>query len=120
MTGVQTCALPIYRRVGALQRETLNATQRLFKGGRGTAFDVSRAQAAVDASEAGLPAFAAQRQGGLYLLATMLGRAPADYPKDVEDCTTLPMLHAALPMGDGAALIRRRPRSEGRSGGKED
>ncbi|APL95923.1 efflux transporter outer membrane subunit [Sphingobium indicum] len=109
----QVCAanysLAVNRRVVALQRETLNATQRLFKGGRGTAFDVSRAQAAVDASEAGLPAFAAQRQGGLYLLATLLGRAPADYPKDVEDCTTLPMLHAALPMGDGAALIRRRP-----------
>ncbi|NML89751.1 MULTISPECIES: efflux transporter outer membrane subunit [unclassified Sphingobium] len=109
----QVCAanysLAVNRRVVALQRETLNATQRLFKGGRGTAFDVSRARAAVDASEASLPAFEAQRQSGLYLLATLLGRAPADYPKEVEGCASLPVLHAPLPVGDGAALIRRRP-----------
>ncbi len=102
-------SLAVNRRVVALQRDTLTATRRLFKGGRGTAFDVSRAQAAVDASEAALPAFAAQRQSGLYLLATLLGRPPADYPRDVEGCATLPALRAPLPVGDGAALIRRRP-----------
>ena len=102
-------ALRVNNRVVALQRDTLNATRRLFRGGRGTAFDVSRAQAAVDASEAALPAFAAQRQSGLYLLATLLGRPPADYPKDVESCAVLPALRAPLPVGDGAALIRRRP-----------
>ena len=77
-------ALGVNRRVVSLQRDTLNATQRLFKGGRGTAFDVSRAQAAVDQSEATLPVYEAQRQSGLYLLATLLGRPPADYPRDVE------------------------------------
>jgi NodT family efflux transporter outer membrane factor (OMF) lipoprotein len=109
----QVCAanysLGVNRRVVALQRETLNATQRLFRGGRGTAFDVSRAQAAVDSSEASLPAFDAQRQSGLYLLATLLGRAPADYPREIESCGALPALGAPLPVGDGAALIRRRP-----------
>lgn len=102
-------ALGVNRRVVALQRETLTATQRLFNGGRGTAFDVSRAQAAVDTSEAALPAFEAQRQSGLYLLATLLGRPPADYPREVEGCANPPALGAPLPVGDGAALIRRRP-----------
>ncbi|MET0240861.1 MAG: TolC family protein, partial [Sphingobium sp.] len=101
--------LGINRRVVALQRETLTATQRLSRGGRGTAFDVSRAQAAVDTSEAALPAFEGQRQTALYLLATLLGRAPADYPREVADCAVLPGLGAPLPTGDGAALIRRRP-----------
>ncbi|BBF68425.1 outer membrane efflux protein [Sphingomonas bisphenolicum] len=109
----QICAanysLGVNRRVVALQRDTLNATRRLAKGGRGTAFDVSRAQAAVDSSAAALPAFEAQRQNGLYLLATLLGRPPADYPRDVESCAALPSLRMALPVGDGAALIRRRP-----------
>ncbi|WP_313804170.1 efflux transporter outer membrane subunit [Sphingobium sp.] len=109
----QVCAanysLGVNRRVVAVQRETLAATRRLFKGGRGTAFDVSRAQAAVDASEASLPAFDAQRRSALYLLATLSGRAPADYPRDVEGCAVLPALRAPLPVGDGAALIRRRP-----------
>ncbi|MEC3912762.1 efflux transporter outer membrane subunit [Sphingobium sp. CR2-8] len=109
----QVCAanysLGVNRQVVALQRDTLNATRRLAKGGRGTAFDVSRAQAAVDSSAAALPAFEAQRQNGLYLLATLLGRPPADYPREVESCAALPTLRQPLPVGDGAALIRRRP-----------
>ena len=102
-------ALTVNRRVVALQRDTLTATQRLFKGGRGTAFDVSRAQAAVDTSAAALPAFEAQRQTALYTLATLAGDPPAAYPRAVEACATLPTLRTPLPVGDGAALIRRRP-----------
>lgn len=97
------------RRVIALQRQTLDATTRLARGGRGTAFDVSRARTAVETSEASLPAFVAKRQGALYLLAALLGRAPAEYPQDVATCASLPRLTRAMPVGDGAALIRRRP-----------
>jgi NodT family efflux transporter outer membrane factor (OMF) lipoprotein len=102
-------ALSVNQRVVALQRDTLDATRRLERGGRGTAFDVSRAQAAVDASEATLPSFAAQRQAALFLLATLLGKPPADYPRDVATCATLPTLSRPMPIGDGGALIRRRP-----------
>jgi NodT family efflux transporter outer membrane factor (OMF) lipoprotein len=109
----QVCAanysLSVNRRVVALQQDTLNATRRLYKGGRNTAFDVSRAQAAVDASAAALPGFEAQRQAALYLLATLLGQPPAEYPADVANCAALPSLGQPLPVGDGAALIRRRP-----------
>lgn len=101
--------LGVTQRIVTLQRDTLTATRRLQRGGRGTAFDVSRAQAAVDASTASLPAFAAARRGALYLLATLLGRAPADYPPDVEGCAAPPALKTPMPVGDGTALIRRRP-----------
>jgi multidrug efflux system outer membrane protein len=101
-------ALGVNRTVVALQRQTLDATRRLQRGGRGTAFDVSRAQAAVDQSAATLPAFEGKRQAALYLLATLLGKPPADYPADIATCATLPTL-IAVPVGDGAALIRRRP-----------
>lgn len=97
------------KKVVRLQEETLDATKRLQKGGRGTSFDVSRAQTAVDASRANLPALYVRRKGALYLLATLLGKAPADYPRDVENCASLPRLSRPLPIGDGAALIRRRP-----------
>lgn len=109
----QVCAanysLRINQQVLAVQRQTLDATRRLAKGGRGTAFDVSRAQTAVDSSEASLPAFAADRQTSLYTLAALLGRPPAVYPAEVADCAALPALTRPLPVGDGAALIRRRP-----------
>ncbi|HEX7854564.1 MAG TPA: efflux transporter outer membrane subunit [Sphingobium sp.] len=101
--------LGVNHRVVALQHDTLTATQRLFRGGRGTAFDVSRARTAMQTSEAALPAFEGQRQTALYLLATLLGKAPADYPQEVADCAALPTLNQPLPTGDGAALIRRRP-----------
>ncbi len=97
------------RKVIDLQKQTLDATTRLMKGGRGTSFDVSRSQTAVDASTASLPGYYARRKGALYLLATLLGRAPADYPRDVESCASLPVLSQPMPIGDGAALIRRRP-----------
>jgi len=100
--------LNVTRKVVQLQRQTLDATRRLQRGGRGTAFDVSRAAAAVDASAAALPAFVATRQNGLYLLATLLGRPPAEYPREVADCAALPRLAGALPVEDGASLIRRR------------
>ncbi|MBO9528206.1 MAG: TolC family protein, partial [Sphingobium yanoikuyae] len=101
--------LDVNRKVVALQRDTATATRRLARGGRGTAFDVSRAQTAVETSEAALPALEGQRQSALYLLATLLGRPPADYPREAEGCTALPRLVRPLPTGDGAALIRRRP-----------
>ena len=97
------------QRVVALQQATAEATRRLFRGGRNTAFDVSRAETAVASSAAALPAIAGQRQTALYLLATLLGRPPADFPPDVASCAALPGLSRPLPTGDGAALIRRRP-----------
>ncbi|MBH0113872.1 efflux transporter outer membrane subunit [Novosphingobium sp. YJ-S2-02] len=95
--------------VVSLQEKTLDATTRLQKGGRGTAFDVSRARTAVETSKASLPGFYARRKAGLYLLATLTGKPPADYPRQVADCSALPSLREAMPVGDGAAMIRRRP-----------
>ncbi|WP_260924086.1 efflux transporter outer membrane subunit [Novosphingobium sp. 9] len=99
----------VMQRVIANQQSTLNATIRLQKGGRATAFDVTRARTAVETTEANLPGFVSQRQGALFLLATLLGKPPAEYPKDVETCDTLPTLSQPMPVGDGAAMIRRRP-----------
>lgn len=96
-------------RVLVLQRQTLGVTQRLQRGGRGTAFDVTRAQTAVDQSEALIPATIATRTAALYRLATLMGRPPAEYPREVESCAVAPAMSRPLPIGDGAALIRRRP-----------
>jgi len=97
------------QRVLGIQRATLNATRRLQRGGRGTAFDVTRAQAAAEQSAALVPGFLAARQANLFELATLAGRLPADYPREAERCSGLPLVTAPIPVGDGAALIRRRP-----------
>ncbi len=96
-------------RVTKLLGETLDVTRRLQRAGRGTAFDVTRARTALEQSEAALPAYEAERQANLFLIATLLGKVPAQYPEDIANCDTLPVLSQPMPVGDGAALIRRRP-----------
>lgn len=96
-------------RIVALQRQFLEVNQRLQRGGRGTAFDVTRARAAVEQSLAATPSILAARQAALYQLAALTGRPPATYPRDVAGCAAIPAPRQPLPIGDGAALLRRRP-----------
>lgn len=96
------------RHVLDIQTRTLSSITRLFKGGRGTAFDVTRARTAADKSAAAIPEIEAARQASLYELGALMGRAPADYPKELESCIEPPKLGQPLPIGDGTALIRRR------------
>lgn len=97
------------QRVLTIQRRSLDVTRRLAQGGRGTAFDVTRARTAVEQTAATLPQFLAGRTAALYQLAALLGRPPVEYPKEVESCTAPPPLPQALPIGDGMALLKRRP-----------
>lgn len=97
------------QQVLAIQHATLEATRRLAAGGRGTDFDVSRAGAAVNRSAAGIPHLLAERQAALFELAALMGRLPADYPREAEACPQPPELEQALPVGDGWQLLQRRP-----------
>lgn len=94
--------------VVGIQRQTYDEVRRLFQGGRATAFDATRAQTAVDQSAAAIPPIIAQRQAALYALAALMGRPVASYPRELQDCPAPPNLREPLPVGDGAALIRRR------------
>ena len=92
-----------------LQGRSLDVTNRLIAAGRGTSLDATRARALLDQSRAALPTFAAHRRAALYRLATLTGKPPAEFPKEVEPCVPPPQLSQPLPVGDGAALLKRRP-----------
>lgn len=96
------------RHVVDVQSETLEEIRRLFRGGRSTVFDVTRAETAVSQSTASIPPIIAQRQAALYALAALRGDPVADYPRELANCPAPPTLRQPLPIGDGAALIRRR------------
>lgn len=102
-------SLAATRHVLDIQTSTLASMQRLSKGGRGTSFDVTRARTAADKSAAALPGIIATRQSALFELAALMGRPPADYPREMESCSTPPTLDQPIPIGDGSALIKRRP-----------
>jgi NodT family efflux transporter outer membrane factor (OMF) lipoprotein len=92
-----------------LQTQTFELTVGMEDAGRGTSLDVARAQAALEASRATLPQLRAARDSASYRLGVLTGRPPAEGPALAGGCATAPRLEALLPVGDGAALLGRRP-----------
>ncbi|MDQ0070078.1 NodT family efflux transporter outer membrane factor (OMF) lipoprotein [Variovorax boronicumulans] len=101
--------LQIAEKSVALQQDAVNVTDRLQRAGRAGTIDTSRARAQLDQLNAALPPLKAERQSALYRLATLTGALPQDFPREVADCTVPPRVAGTLPVGDGAALLRRRP-----------
>ena len=92
-----------------VQAEALDVTERLQRAGRAGTIDAVRARAQLRQLEAAVPPLEAQRQGALYRLATFTGVLPQDFDRDMAGCATPPRVTGTLPVGDGAALLRRRP-----------
>ena len=92
-----------------VQEAQHEAVARLVAGGRRNAVEVPRAKTLVEQTRAAIPGHIARRRVALYRLAVLTGRAPGDYPREVENCHRLPELKQPIPIGDGASLLRRRP-----------
>ena len=91
------------------QQESLDLTERLFRGGRAIDLDLTRARQLVDQQTGLIPSLEAARRNALFRLATLTGKPPALFERDLEMCTAPPRLTRTLPIGDGAALLKRRP-----------
>ena len=92
-----------------LQREAIDVTERLQHAGRVGEIDAARARSQLQQLRAALPPLVAQRQSALYRLATLTGELPEDFPRDLAECHVAPQVTGTIPVGDGAALLRRRP-----------
>lgn len=93
----------------ALQSRTAGLTRTLLDTGRGNGLDLARADAALQNTRSGLPPLRAQRDGALFRLAALTGKAPAEADAAARACLRVPRLTAVIPVGDGAGLIARRP-----------
>lgn len=92
-----------------LQQEAVDMSERLQRAGRAGTIDAARARGQLQQLQATLPPLQAERQGALFRLATLTGAFPQDFPRDVADCTIPPRVAGIVPVGDGSALLRRRP-----------
>ncbi|MDQ2820304.1 MAG: TolC family protein [Pseudomonadota bacterium] len=92
-----------------LQNKFVTLTGERIRRGRGTALESSRAQAQFEQLRANLPPLEARRRVALYRLAVLTGDVPGQFPQEVAQCATPPRVTATIPVGDGAALLRRRP-----------
>jgi len=100
--GVAHRSLHIVRQEAAI-------SEQQFQAGAGSRFEVARAQALVAQVGAAIPPLEGERQAAIFELTALLGRTPAEAPRGLETCVIPPHLTALIPVGDGSALIRRRP-----------
>jgi len=101
--------LEVARRSYDVVAHEAEITQRRHEAGANSVFDVTRAQALASQVRAAIPLLEGQRRVALLALTAELGRTPAQAPTELAACVAPPRLLAVLPVGDGAALVRRRP-----------
>ncbi|QVM96604.1 TolC family protein [Pseudomonas sp. SORT22] len=92
-----------------LQQQSVTLTQRLRGAGRGDETQVTRSQTQFKSLRAELPRYQAAREAGLYTLSMLLAKPLNQLPAGTADCAELPHIAQVLPVGDGAALLKRRP-----------
>jgi NodT family efflux transporter outer membrane factor (OMF) lipoprotein len=110
----QACAFgaqaDVARETETLQARTLDLTERRRGAGRGTRSEVDQAQVLVEQARAQIPTFEAERRAALYALAVLTGDPPtAIMDTAAARCRAVPIARRALPVGDGQALLARRP-----------
>lgn len=101
--------ITVAERTLSLQDRTAGLTRTLLDAGRGTGLDVARADTVLQNTRAALPPLRAQRDGAVFRLAVLTGRAPGEADAAIAACAVIPQMSAPIPVGDGAGLIARRP-----------
>lgn len=94
--------------IGIAERQ-LTIQQAREKAGSTSRLDSERTATALANIRATLPTLEGQRQASLFELAALLGATPSEVPADAAQCTRAPAPVSAIPLGDGRALLARRP-----------
>ncbi len=109
----QACAygerIDVAERSVAIADRLAALTARQRAHGLVSDLEVARSRAFADDTRAELPALAGARRAALYELAVLTGHAPGAIPDAAARCRATPSLARPFPVGDGAALLRRRP-----------
>ncbi|MCB1900989.1 MAG: efflux transporter outer membrane subunit [Rhodocyclaceae bacterium] len=92
-----------------LAQKTLDLVTRQERAGSASRLDVERSGAALAQAEAAVPRLQAQQNAALFGLAALMGRAPSQVPEPARACNKAPQVAGAIPVGDGATMLRRRP-----------
>lgn len=102
-------AIDIARQSARTSSDNLRLVTAQERAGSVGKLDVERAGAAAATARSAIPALEGQRQVALFELAALLGTTPGDVPEAARSCAQAPRPAASLPIGDGTALLRRRP-----------
>lgn len=100
--------LDVQRRTVELVERTVTLAGKRFDAGRTSKLDLVRVTALRDQQRARMPEFEADLESATFRLATLTGRTPAERPVTRSGGRLL-LLSQAIPVGDGRALLARRP-----------
>jgi multidrug efflux system outer membrane protein len=100
--------LDVARRNLGSEDQTQQLTQVRYEAGRVTELDVQRSKARLKATEATIPPLEAAEKQYAYRLAVLLGQRPGALDAELK-AAEVPTYAKALPVGDTAELLRRRP-----------
>ena len=92
-----------------LQQRSVELVDHQLGEGEVSPLELAQARGALEVARAALPAPRADRQRAAFRLAALQGLPPAAAETLALDCAAVPVIRQALPVGDGAALIARRP-----------
>ena len=99
----------VAERMVALLDRSIELTRRRHEVGLANGLDVARIAALRNQRQAEVPTLAAARQAALFRLATLTGRTPQELPPEAGARSLTLRLDQPIPVGDGAALLARRP-----------
>lgn len=101
--------IQVAERIVALLDQSVTLMRKRERAGLATPLDGARIEALRNQRQAEIPSLAAERESALFRLATLTGRAPAQLPAEARARRTSLRLEQPIPVGDGAALLARRP-----------
>jgi outer membrane protein TolC len=87
----------VARRSVEVQEQTFDLTRRLLEGGRATALETSQAGALLELTRSDIPTLEALQQQALYRLAVLIGRPPAEFPRELASCAATLQLDSPIP-----------------------
>ncbi|MCW1383784.1 efflux transporter outer membrane subunit [Novosphingobium sp. KCTC 2891] len=98
----------LHRLIGLLG-ENLRLTRVMVAHGRAPTFERERQEGGLANVRSRLPQMEAAQRNAVFRITTLTGRPPAEFDQALLGCRTPLVLHQALPVGDGRALLKRRP-----------
>lgn len=106
---VANASLALARELAANQQNAFTLVEEQLKAGEVSPLERAQAATLRDQAAAAIPDLEADRRRALFRLATLEGLPPTSAANFNASCAAIPRIVAPFPVGDGAALLARRP-----------
>lgn len=101
--------LAVAQQIVELLDRSVSVTASREEAGLTTPLDTARIAALRNQRRSEIPRILAERQAELFRLSLLTGRMPKDLPAEAGALSTPPRILQPIPVGDGMALLARRP-----------